>query len=305
MSASAPLRSLLFIPGDSEKKLGKADGAGADALILDLEDSVAPDGKPLARRLVADHLRARPRGARTSELWVRINPLDSGLALTDLVAIVPAAPDGIMLPKSDSAAEVERLSLYLDALEAQAGLEAGAIGVIPVATETAAAPFRLDSYAQVRPPRLRALTWGAEDLSAAVGASTNMDPAGGWGLTYRLARSLTLLAAHASGVAAIDTLHVDFRDEEGLRASSRAARAEGFGGRLAIHPAQVGPINESFTPSQAELDHARRVIAAFDASAGAGVVAIDGKMTDIPHLKQAQSVLAAAAIFAARRPSSA
>ena len=298
---TAILRSLLFIPGDSEKKLGKADGAGADGLILDIEDSVAPERKPEARRLVAEHLRARPPGKRVSELWVRINPLDSGLALDDLVAIVAAAPDGIMLPKPDSAADVVRLSLYLDALETQAGLEPGAIGVIPVATETAAAPFRLDTYAQVRPARLRALTWGAEDLSAALGASTNMDPAGGWGLTYRLARSLTLLAAHATGVAAIETLYVDFRDEEGLRASCRTARAEGFSGRLAIHPAQVAPINESFTPSERELEHARRVVAAFEDSPGAGVVAIDGKMVDIPHLKQATAVLATAAAFAARK----
>ncbi len=297
---TAILRSLLFIPGDSEKKLGKADASGADALILDIEDSVAPERKPTARQLIAEHLRTRPRGERASELWVRINPLDSGLALDDLVAVVPAAPDGIMLPKPDSAADVVRLSLYLDALEAQAGLEPGAIGVIPVATETAAAPFRLDTYAQVRPARLRALTWGAEDLSAAVGASTNMDPPGGWGLTYRLARSLTLLAAHAAQVAAIETLYVDFRDEEGLRASCRAARAEGFSGRLAIHPAQVGPINESFTPSEPELEHARRVVAAFEAAPGAGVVAIDGKMVDIPHLKQARTVLGAAAAFAAR-----
>ena len=239
-------------------------------------------------------LRDRPRGRRASELWVRVNPLDSGLALADLAAVVAAAPDGIMLPKAEGAEDVARLSHYLDALEAQAGLEAGGIGVIPVATETAAAPFALGSYAKVRPPRLRGLTWGAEDLSAAVGASTNLDAAGGWALTYRMARSLTLLAAHAAGAAAIETLFVDFRDEEGLRASCRTARSEGFSGRLAIHPAQVAPINESFTPSQAELSHARRVLAAFAAAPGAGVVALDGRMLDIPHLKQARGLLAAA-----------
>ena len=295
------LRSLLFVPGDSERKLAKADGAGADALILDLEDSVAPERKPAARELVAAFLRERPRAGRTAELWVRINPLDGDLALADLAAVTAAAPDGVMLPKAQGAADVECLSHYLDALEAQAGLEPGAVGVIPVATETAAAPFALGTYGQARPARLRGLTWGAEDLSAALGASTNLDPAGGWAFTYRLARSLTLLAAHAAGVQAIETLAVDFRDEEGLRASCRAARAEGFTGRLAIHPAQVAPINESFTPCAAELEHAHRVLAAFAAAPGAGVVALEGRMLDIPHLKQAQAVVAAAAGFAARR----
>ena len=295
-----PLRSLLFVPGDSERKLAGAEGAGADALVLDLEDSVAPERKADARARVATYLRERPRGVRACELWVRINPLDGGLALADLAAVTSAAPDGVMLPKAEGAPDVARLSHYLDALEAQAGLEAGGVGVLPVVTETAGAPFRLAGYAEARPPRLRALTWGAEDLSAAVGASTNQDGAGGWALTYRLARSLTLLAAHAAGVPAIETLAADFRDEAGLRTSSRAARAEGFGGRLAIHPAQVAAINESFTPSAAELDHARRVTAAFAAAPGAGVVGLDGRMLDLPHLKQAQAVLAAAAALADR-----
>ncbi len=299
-----PLRSLLFIPGDSGRKLAKADGAGADALILDLEDSVAPERKPEARDLVAAFLRDRPRGGRTCELWVRINPLDGGpaptdLALADLAAVTAAAPDGIMLPKAEGVADVERLGLYLDALEVQAGLERGAVGIIPVATETAAAPLALGDYRRARPPRLRGLTWGAEDLSTAVGASTNLDPAGGWALTFRLARSLALLAAHAAGAQAIETLYVDFRDEHGLRASCRAARAEGFTGRLAIHPAQVAAINESFTPSPAELEHARRVLAAFAAAPGAGVVGLDGKMLDIPHMKQAQRLLAQAEAFPA------
>lgn len=289
------LRSMLFIPGDSEKKLGKADGAGADGLILDLEDSVAPQNKAAARDLVPAFMRERPRAARGSELWVRINPLDTPYALDDLAAVVAAAPDGIMLPKADGPADAARLSHYLDALEAQAGVERGAIGVLPVATETAVAPFRLGGYAGAGLSRLRGLTWGAEDLSAAIGASTNLGEDGQWTLTYRLARSLTLLAAHAAGVQAIETLHVDFRDEAGLRASSRAARAEGFTGRIAIHPAQVEPINESFSPSPAELDHAHRVIAAFDANPGAGTVGLDGKMIDIPHLKQARNTLAQAA----------
>jgi citrate lyase subunit beta/citryl-CoA lyase len=286
------LRSLLFIPGDSEKKLGKADAAGADALILDLEDSVSPANKPLARGLVPEFLNARQRANRTSELWVRINPLDTDLALTDLAAVVAAAPDGLMLPKANGPADVLRLSHYLDALEAQAGVAAGSIKILPVATETAIAPFRLGDYAGAGLQRLLGLTWGAEDLSAAIGASTNLDETGAWGFTYRMVRSLTLLAARAAGVQAVDTLFVDFRDEAGLRAASRASRAEGFTGRVAIHPAQVAAINESYMPSEAEIAHARRVIAAFAAVPGAGTVGLDGKMIDIPHLKQARGVLA-------------
>jgi citrate lyase subunit beta/citryl-CoA lyase len=290
------LRSLLFIPGDSEKKLARADTAGADAIILDLEDSVAPSGKQAARTLVAAFLAERPPAARATELWVRINALDEDAALTDLAAVVAASPDGIILPKSTGARSVQHLSHFLDALEVQAGLARGAIAILPVATETPAAALRLSSYATIPLPRLRGLTWGAEDLSAAIGASTNIDASGGWALTYRIARSLTLLAAHAANVQAIETLYVDFRDAEGLRLSCRAARAEGFSGRLAIHPAQVGVINESFTPAEAEIDHARRVIAAFDAAPGAGVVGLDGRMLDIPHLKQARRTLAAAGL---------
>jgi citrate lyase subunit beta/citryl-CoA lyase len=288
------LRSFLFIPGDSEKKLGKALSFGADALILDLEDSVAPDNKPVARERVAGFLGAHPRGARTSELWVRINALDTGLALGDLAAVAAGGPDGVMIPKADGPADVARLSCYLDAFEAAAGLAPGSIRILPVATETALAPFQLGDYAKAALPRLLGLTWGAEDLSAAVGASTNLDETGAWALTYRIARSLTLLGAHAAGVQAVETLYADFRDEEGLRASSRAARREGFSGRLAIHPAQVAPINEAFSPSAEEIEHARRVVAAFAAAPGVGVVGLDGKMLDMPHLKQARVVLALA-----------
>jgi citrate lyase subunit beta/citryl-CoA lyase len=292
-----PIRSFLFIPGDSEKKLGKADGAGADALILDLEDAVAPANKKLARELVPAFLRNRPLGQRKSEIWVRINPLDTDLALPDLAAIVAAEPNGIMLPKASGPENVLKLSHYLDALEAQAGSQPGAIKILPVATEVAIAPFRLGNYATAQLARLLGITWGAEDLSAAIGASTNVDASGQWAFTYRLVRSLTLLAASAAGVQAVDTLYVDFRDEAGLRASSRASRAEGFTGRVAIHPAQVAAINESYRPSQQEIDHAYRVIAAFDAAPGAGTVGLDGKMIDIPHLKQAHGVLAQAAAY--------
>jgi citrate lyase subunit beta/citryl-CoA lyase len=291
---STILRSMLFVPGDSEKKLAKGDGAGADALILDLEDSVAPANKPKARELVPAYMRERPREKRVCELWVRINPLDTEHALDDLAAVAAAAPDGILLPKAAGPDEVRQLAHYLDALEAQGGVERGSIGVVPVATEIAVAPFKLGDYAEAGLTRLRGLTWGAEDLSSAIGASGNLGEDGRWTLTYRMVRSMCLLAAHAAHVQAIDTVYVDFADEAGLRAASRAARAEGFTGRVAIHPAQVTPINESFTPSEAELDYARRVIAAFEAAPGAGTVGLDGKMLDIPHLKQAQKTLAAA-----------
>jgi citrate lyase subunit beta/citryl-CoA lyase len=289
------IRSFLFIPGDSEKKLAKADGAGADALILDLEDSVSPANKAAARELVSAHLRTRPKAARQSEIWVRINPLDTELALADLAAIVAAAPDGLMLPKASGPMDVLKLSHYLDALETQGGVAAGSVRILPVATEVAVAPFRLGDYAAAGMTRLLGLTWGAEDLATAVGASTNLDTSGQWSFTYRMVRSLTLLAAHAAGVQAIDTLYVDYKDEAGLRVASRASRAEGFTGRLAIHPVQVAAINESYMPSQEEIAHAKRVVAAFEGAPGAGTIGLDGKMIDIPHLKQAERVLAQAA----------
>lgn len=286
-----PLRSWLFIPGDSEKKLGHGDGAGADALVLDLEDAVLPAHKSKGRRLTADFLASRARATRSSQLWVRINPIDSPLALEDLVAIMAAAPDGIVLPKVDGPASVARLSFYLDALEAQAGLDIGSTRILAVATETAAAPFQLGAYATARLARLAGLTWGSEDLSTSLGASTNRDASGAWAFTYQVVRSLTLMGARAAGVEPIDTLYADFRDEAGLRATSRQSMAEGFTGRLAIHPAQVPAINECYAPSAADLDHAARVVAAFEASPGAGAVSLDGKMLDIPHLKQAEQLL--------------
>lgn len=292
MTGERPIRSFLFIPGDSDKKLGKADSAGADALILDLEDSVVASQKVVAREKVAAFLADRPPGSRSSQLWVRVNPLDTDMILSDLAAIVTGIPDGIMLPKVNGPEDVRTVSHFLDALEAHARVAAGSIRILPVATETAVAPFRLGDYASAGLIRLAGITWGAEDLSEAVGASTNVDSSGDWALTYRLVRSLTLLAAHAAGVQAIDTLYVDFRDEEGLRASCRAARAEGWSGRIAIHPAQVATINDSFLPSEGEVDHARRVVAAFEANTGAGAIAMDGKMLDIPHLKRAESLLA-------------
>ncbi|SPJ23922.1 HpcH/HpaI aldolase/citrate lyase family protein [Palleronia abyssalis] len=284
-------RSWLFIPGDSERKLAKADMSGADALILDLEDSVAPAGKAAARDLVLEHLAARPGDARRPLIYVRVNPLDED-ALGDLTAVMPGAPDGIVLPKTQGADDVRVLSLWLDAFEAAHGIAAGRTRILPVATETAAGTLKLAEFAEIPLPRLIGLTWGAEDLSAALGAATNLDPeTGQWALIYRMARVQVLLAAKAAGVAAIDTLHIDFRDEAGLRQSSSRAAGEGFAGRLAIHPAQVAPINDSFAPSPEVVAHAERVVAAFEAEPGAGTVGLDGKMIDIPHLKQAQTVL--------------
>jgi len=293
-------RSWLFIPGDSDKKLGKSDGSTADALILDLEDSVSPENKPMARDKVLAHLSARAKGSRKPLLYVRINPLGEG-ALEDLAAIMPGAPDGIMIPKTTCADDVRVLSLWLDAFEAAHGIDGGTTRIIPVATETAAGTLKLMEFADADLPRLIALTWGAEDLSAALGAGTNLDPeTGNWALIYRVARVQVLLAAKAADVAAVDTLYVDFRDEAGLRQSSTRAADEGFTGRIAIHPAQVDPINEAFAPSPEAVAHARKVIAAFKANPGAGTVGLDGKMIDIPHLKQARNVLALHEAISAR-----
>lgn len=292
-----PIRSFLFIPADSEKKLARAADCGADAVILDLEDSVALDAKAAARTRIADFLGAADRGAGRPQYWVRINPLDSGLALADLKGVVPAAPAGIIQPKVNGPDDVRQLSHYLDALEAAYGLEARQIRIIPISTETAAAPFRLGEFATAGLSRLAGLTWGAEDLATAIGASGNRDANGNWSFTFRMARSLCLLAAHAAGVQAIETLHADFRDEAGLAASSRAARAEGFGGRLAIHPAQISVINAAFQPSDEEIAHARQIVSAFAAQPGVATVGLDGKMVDIPHLRQAEHILAQAEAF--------
>lgn len=295
--STLPLRSMLFIPGDSEKKIAKIADCGADAVILDLEDSVAPENKVLARELISAYLKQTPRGSRPLQYWVRVNPFDTGLTLADLAAVVPGAPDGIFQPKTNDPEDIRQLSHYLDALEVAHGIEPGSIKILPVATETAIAPFTLNEFAHAGLDRLVGLTWGAEDLAAAIGASTNKDASGDWSFTYKMVRSMTLLAAHAADVQAIDTLYVDFKNDVGLRASSRAARAEGFTGRICIHPAQVAGVNESFMPSADEIAHAARVLEAFAANPGAGTVGLDGKMIDIPHQKQAERVLAQAEAF--------
>lgn len=279
-------RSLLFAPGDSERKLARTGASGADLVLLDLEDAVAATNKGEARRLVAEHLRTAPRA---QPQWVRINPLDSEHALADLAAVVPARPDGIMLPKA-TRAEAERLHHYLTALEASAGIEAGSIRTIVVATETAPALFGLGDYAGC--PRLAALTWGAEDSATALGATDNRNENGEYDFPYQLFRALCLAGAAAAGVTPIETIHGDFRDLDGLGKVAAKARRAGFRGMMAIHPDQVPVINRAFSPSEAEIERAGRIVAAFAANPGAGTIGLDGAMLDMPHLKRAQAVLA-------------
>ena len=283
------LRSMLFVPADSERKLAKGAGSGADALILDLEDSVEASRKALARGTVLDYIKGRSAEASPS-LYVRINPLDSGLALADLAAITVPGLAGVVLPKADGAADVIRLGHYLDALEAKSGMPPHSVSIVTVATETATAMVSMHTYA-TRLARLAALTWGAEDLSAAVGAMSNREEDGSFSPLYVLARSYCLCAAAAAGVPAIDTLHADFRDMAGLARTSRDARRQGFSGRLAIHPDQVPVINDAFTVTAAERAKAQAVVDAFAANPGAGTIAIDGVMYDLPHLKQARRTL--------------
>jgi Citrate lyase beta subunit len=285
------IRSMLFVPGDSERKLEKSKQSSADALVLDLEDSVAPSRKGVARDMVKEYM-AGDDIRSGLQLWVRINPLTSADALPDLAAVIAARPAGILQPKVDGPADVQRLSNYLDVLEVREGIPAGSISILPVVTETAQAPFSLGSYHTAGLSRLFGLTWGAEDLSSAIGAATNLDDDGRWSLTYRIVRSFTLLAAKSCGIEAIETLYTDYRDETGLRKSCQAARREGFSGRFAIHPDQVGPINESFTPSIEDVAFAEEVIAAFAKAPDSGTVGVNGKMLDRPHLVQAQKVLA-------------
>ena len=286
-------RSWLFIPGDSERKLAKAERCGADVVILDLEDSVAPEQKAAARGRVGGFLAAHA-GRRATQLWVRINPLGTAAAMADLAAVIGARPDGIVQPKTRSPADVIRLGQDLEDLERRHGLAPGSVRILPIATETPEALFAMGGFGQCG-ARLAGLTWGAEDLSVAIGASANQEASGAWTAPYQLARSLCLFGAAAAGVAAIDTLHIDYRDAAGLRASCAAARRDGFAGKLAIHPDQVAVINECFVPSAAELAHAQRLVALFAANPGSAALSLDGRMVDLPHLRQAEKALARAA----------
>ncbi len=283
------LRSLLFVPGDSERKFAKAQAAGADALILDLEDSIAPQQKAKAREHVAALLESP--AARDWSFFVRINALDTALTLEDLAAVVKPGLDGLLIPKANGGEDIARFGYFLDALEAKAGMANGSVKLAAVATETARAMFSLASYAPAH-PRLVALTWGAEDLAAAVGATDNRESDGAWTEPYRMVRTQSLFAAAAAETTPIDTIHADFRDSDGLERDCRRSRRDGFLGRMAIHPDQVAIINRCYTPSEAEIAHARRIVDAFAADPGAGALGIDGKMVDIPHLKAARKVLA-------------
>jgi citrate lyase subunit beta/citryl-CoA lyase len=275
-------RSLLFVPGDRPDRMHKAMAAGADALILDLEDAVAPEAKPEARRHVAEFLGA----AAGANLWVRINPLDGAECERDLEAVLGGHPHGIVLPKAEGGHHVDVLARRLTAhgnVTAQ---------ILAIATETPAAIFGLGSYGGAK--RLAGLTWGAEDLPAAIGAATSREEDGSFTAPYEIARSLCLFGAAAAGVMPIETVYPAFKDLEGLGAYAARARRDGFTGMMAIHPAQVSVINDAFTPSQAEIDHAEAVVAAFEANPSAGALSLDGQMIDRPHLVQARRILNAA-----------
>lgn len=277
------LRSLLFVPGDRPEWMRKALACGADALILDLEDSVVLDAKPAARSAVHSFLRDTGSGA--VRLFVRVNPLDSGLVDEDLEALCDARPDGIMLPKAEGGGSVAALDAKLTSLGWTDGM------ILPIATETPAAVFSLGTYGGSS-ARLCGLTWGAEDLPAAVGATSAREEDGRYSAPYELARSLTLFAAHAAGVAAIETVYPAFHDPEGLAAYAQRGRRDGFTGMMAIHPSQIEIINAAFSPTEAQLAEARAVVELFEGNPGAGALSFKGRMIDAPHLKAARRILA-------------
>lgn len=281
------LRSLLFVPGDQVARMHKALGSHADALILDLEDSVAPERKAWARGAVTEFVTAH---TGTTPLFVRINPIDGTLGGADLAAVVAAKPAAIVLPKAEGGQSMEKLGRLLSVLEDRHGLDVGRIGALPIATETPAAIFALGSYAASR-HRMVGLTWGAEDLPAAIGALSSREPDGAFTPPYQMVRSLALFAAAAAGVAAIETVYPPIRDLEGLAGYVARGRRDGFTGMMAIHPAQVPVINAGFTPTAQEITFARAVVEAFARQPDVGALAIDGKMVDRPHLVQAQKLL--------------
>ncbi|MXP41832.1 CoA ester lyase [Altererythrobacter soli] len=285
-----PMRSWLFVPGDSEKKLGKVAECGADVVIVDLEDAVAPQAKAAARPLACEWLAGNRASA--SRRWVRINALDTALWREDLAAVMPGAPDGIMVPKASGPDQLQALAAEIGELEQRHGLAAGSTRLLPLVSETPAAAVGIASYAAASLPRLAGLTWGAEDLSAAIGASRKRDSAGRWTDVFRMVRAQVLLTAHACSVLPIDTLHADFRDVEGLNRVARESYADGFAGMLAIHPAQVPVINAAFMPGEEEIAEARRIVEAFAASPGTGALSLEGRMLDQPHLEQARKLLA-------------
>ena len=287
------MRSLLFVPADAGDKLDKAMASGADAVIIDLEDSISPERKPAAREAARDYLKAHTGEADRPRLFVRINGLDTGMTDADLEAIVPGKPDAVLFPKAEGGTSVIHLDAKLTAQEAMAGVAGGSIKVLAQNVESAAGLFLAGTFKDAS-PRLIGMTWGPEDLSAELGAESNRDDKGFLTEPYRFARSVCLFGAAAAKLPAIETVYVDFRNSEGLRQDTIEARRDGFTGRLAIHPAQVPVINEVFTPTAEQIEKAKAIVAAFAANPGAGAIGIDGKMFDRPHLIRAQRLLAAA-----------
>lgn len=298
--SDAPLRSLLFVPGDSERKLAKGLASGADALIVDLEDSVAPERLGFARGQVLEFLQSHAANA-SPQLWVRVNSLASGRLYEDATVVLAGRPAGLVLPKVDGYADIERIALTLEAIEAGHGMAVGSTSLVVIGTETPAGVLALPSYPQAAAVhrtsarRLAGLTWGMEDLSAALGARARYNSDGTLRPVFEQARTACLLAAAALGIAAIDGVYVEFHNTQGLRRAAERAREDGFSAKLAIHPEQVPVINGVFTPSREELHWARRVVAAFEAASGVGVTSLDGQMIDRPHWLLARRILACAA----------
>lgn len=292
------MRSYLFTPGDSERKLAKGLTSAADVLLVDLEDAIAPDAKEAARDMTAGFLADQAGSERGRKIYVRINDLECGLADGDLEAVIPARPDGIMLPKAKSGADIATLAAKLDDLEQKSGIAPGSTDILVLAIETPEAILNITSFHDGS-PRVTGYTWGAEDLAAIVGAKANRDGDGRYSAPFALARNLCLMAAASAGIDAIDTVYVDFRDLEGLERDAREAARDGFAGKMAIHPDQVAVINTAFTPSADEIEHAHRIVAAFEENPGAGAVGLDGKMVDRPHLVMAERTLERARIAGA------
>lgn len=294
MAHRANGRSWLFVPGDDERKLSKVAGAGADAVIIDLEDSVSVEYKPVARRLAREWLavhRTKVVEGRQHNHWVRINSMATPWWREDLAAVMPSAPHGILLPKAAGPEEMQLLGAEIYELEDRLGIPNNSTRIMPLLGETPASALTIPHYAASTMPRLAALTWGSEDLASALGVSRKRDDAGGWTDAFRMVRANTLLAAHAAGVRAIDTLHGDFEDLDALDQIARASRADGFHGMLAIHPAQVPVINAAFAPSEEERAEARAIVEAFATSPGAGALSLGGRMIERPHLDQARRLL--------------
>jgi len=281
---------MLFVPGDRPERFAKAIGSGADAVILDLEDSVTPAQRPAARKAIAEFLL---KGDRPVPAWVRTNPVQSDEALLDLVAVIQGRPDGVILPKARSGADVLQLDYWLQALEATYGIDSGSIRLIPMVTETAGALLQMASFVPTS-ARVLAMTWGAEDLATELGAGGNRDGDGTYAAPYQLASSLCLYTAAAAGVSAIDTVDTEIKDLAAVERRARASRRAGYTAKLAIHPAQIPALHAAFTPSESEVEHAERVLAAFAQAPASGAFMVDGKLVDRPHVLQAERVIAAA-----------